>query len=285
MAHKVTDVGRDGALLFCRKLSPACLEHLAVRQILHLDGLFATNLMRIADVQLYWRRAMDHTFDQTLHGFRLVARESEEFPLIQRKWCFQERMLARRMVYFKSHEFIWECKTETTCECGEHKYPWGPGLPTHKIGYNNQLAKLKVDLAESSDLDALLLAWTRLVREYTVRRLTVADDVLPAFSGVASTFARPAIGRYMGGTWYNTLPSALCWSALSHGVNELYGSPLSRSKEYCAPRGRGHLCNAVLSLAMLSVAKIHGSTGSKSLVEAARQARWMHSAVSRMESS
>ncbi|KAK5991448.1 MFS-type transporter pynF-like protein [Cladobotryum mycophilum] len=39
-------------------------------------------------------------------------------PLLSRGWCFQERILSPRVLHFCAHEMIWECNTETLCECG-----------------------------------------------------------------------------------------------------------------------------------------------------------------------
>ena len=39
-------------------------------------------------------------------------------PLLTRGWVFQERILSSRMLHFCAEEMVWECRTETLCECG-----------------------------------------------------------------------------------------------------------------------------------------------------------------------
>lgn len=45
------------------------------------------------------------------------ATENREFPLIQRAWCFQERLLSRRFLCFGNKEILWECMEEVVCPC------------------------------------------------------------------------------------------------------------------------------------------------------------------------
>jgi hypothetical protein len=42
---------------------------------------------------------------------------SQVFPLTQRGWVFQERLLSRRILHFGKHELIWECNETLWCEC------------------------------------------------------------------------------------------------------------------------------------------------------------------------
>jgi hypothetical protein len=47
-----------------------------------------------------------------------ATREVEAFPLHDRAWAFQERLLATRVVQYTREELRWECKSGTKCECG-----------------------------------------------------------------------------------------------------------------------------------------------------------------------
>lgn len=44
-----------------------------------------------------------------------------EFPLLTRAWAFQERLLARRIIYLGQNELFWECTEGYGCECGRYK--------------------------------------------------------------------------------------------------------------------------------------------------------------------
>jgi hypothetical protein len=40
------------------------------------------------------------------------------YPLLTRSWCYQERLLATRVLHFEENEMVWECLTCVNCECG-----------------------------------------------------------------------------------------------------------------------------------------------------------------------
>ncbi|CAJ2505602.1 Uu.00g129960.m01.CDS01 [Anthostomella pinea] len=74
------------------------------------------------------RLRVDHEFAQTLVGRPTWG----SWPLSKRKWCFQERILSRRTVYYTNGEIVWEYMTGVLCECGEDTLtgsgpPLGPG--------------------------------------------------------------------------------------------------------------------------------------------------------------
>lgn len=59
-------------------------------------------------------------------------------PTLRRAWCFQERMLATRIIHFTAAEPIWEIKTKIDCECGPCKSSLTPSnkaliLPSRKL--------------------------------------------------------------------------------------------------------------------------------------------------------
>ncbi|RSL51534.1 hypothetical protein CEP54_011397 [Fusarium duplospermum] len=50
--------------------------------------------------------------------------QSADWPLITRAWTYQERLLARRVIYFGRQEISWDCMEMQTCECrGGHRGP------------------------------------------------------------------------------------------------------------------------------------------------------------------
>jgi hypothetical protein len=50
-------------------------------------------------------------------GLRVECPE-HDYPVLKRGWCFQERLLSRRVLHFAQDELVWECKTGYGCECG-----------------------------------------------------------------------------------------------------------------------------------------------------------------------
>ena len=165
-------------------------------------------------------------------------------PLFDRKWTFQERLLSRRLLYFAEEEFAWECQEAIWCQCNHHKNPRIPNdslwdvrgvAPSFKraftlaamnqsrplvaadlLGYErlpNPYARTK---KAKTPLEASLEFWERIIKEYSVRKLTFAKDNLSALSGIAQGCASLGLGAYHGGTWNTQLPEALCWSQPWH---------------------------------------------------------------------
>lgn len=58
-------------------------------------------------------------------------------PLARRAWCFQERLLSTRMLYFARKQIYWECLAQTACE----SLPIG--LPEILLDELNQLEVVK----------------------------------------------------------------------------------------------------------------------------------------------
>lgn len=69
------------------------------------------------------RKGLKHdVFNSLLDGKRLERGPEElvirPYPLFTRAWCFQERLLATRMLHFTKGEMVFDCLTEINCECG-----------------------------------------------------------------------------------------------------------------------------------------------------------------------
>lgn len=128
-------------------------------------------------------------------------------PTLRRAWCFQERLLATRIVHFTAAELIWECKTKIDCECGIRRSSGN----TLKQNLDNTLEKLAApDHAKlaSSRITASKM-WWNLVTEYSWCNITFRSDRLPAISAMARLF--PTLGTYWEGMWHQELPLSLLW--------------------------------------------------------------------------
>ncbi|KAF2103351.1 HET-domain-containing protein [Rhizodiscina lignyota] len=76
-------------------------------------------------------------------------------------------------------------------------------------------------------LETLLTYWRYVVSEYSQRKLTYDNDVLPALSGLASRMVNEQTGRYLAGLWEHDLLRGMVWSA--------YGEEKELGSEYLAP--------------------------------------------------
>lgn len=147
---------------------------------------------------LYVRKtALHHPFTQRNET------GDENTPLLSRAWVYQERVLSPRVLHFLHEEMIFECRKQFECECG---------LVNRYISPMTFQRNFKHEFFESLDLppEQMAEAWATIVREYSVRDLSVITDKLPALSAMASMF-RPKMGDYLCGFWVKSLPIALAW--------------------------------------------------------------------------
>ena len=120
-------------------------------------------------------------------------------PLSERGWTLQERVLSRRTIHYGRTEMYWECQCCVFAEDG---------------------AMFRRTFTTASDLWASELRepgktrnwrWTRLVEEYSKRKLTKGFDKLPALSGLANRIAEKTGDTYLAGLWKSNLLSELNW--------------------------------------------------------------------------
>ena len=156
--------------------------------------------------------------------------ESTAMPLLDRAWCFQERLLASRTLHYTKSEMIWECQEQLWCECQLVQFDDPPArskfdnprtmtLDTFKLSYAAAVA--------STDPNVRARSWDKFVERYSELALTFGTDRLPGISGIAREVALPSLGTYLAGLWEYQLPQALLWAST--------GRVIDRSSQYLAP--------------------------------------------------
>ncbi|KAK1708530.1 heterokaryon incompatibility protein-domain-containing protein [Colletotrichum lupini] len=112
------------------------------------------------------------------------------FPLLNRGWVFQERLLSPRILHLGDVEMAWECNEVCACECmGE-----------------TTIYDTEPRWAHTKD-------WRSTVQNYKRTRLTYQDDILPAIAGVVKNMQRYRKDRYLAGVWEDSLLDDLAWQA------------------------------------------------------------------------
>lgn len=165
-----------------------------------------TTGISIGDRNLYVRRVLPHFVNDELSWL-----DYGQFPLLDRGWVLQERLLSRRILYFSEHELLWECMECAWCECG--------GITTESNRYDRVMKKS--EFRES---------WNRIIEAYSSLKLTKQSDKLPALSGIASAFHTTQEQRmYLGGLWSDALPDGLQWTVCKDEI-------LSARTEQFAPK-------------------------------------------------
>lgn len=138
-------------------------------------------------------------------------------PLAARGWTLQERLLARRTVFFGRDQLHWECRSAR----------WSESTRMQPIQYLESSAPGLVALrglpmfgsSPAQDRAKLLNDWYKVLGAFTMRGLTKKEDKLPALSGIAKVISQglgPGFDTtYQAGLWAHDLPRALLWTTFA----------------------------------------------------------------------
>jgi hypothetical protein len=132
-------------------------------------------------------------------GIHAKTGRTDSDPLDKRAWALQEKMLSSRLIAFTGAELQWTCRTLRACECHQNPYPSQP---------------LFTALAETSGEEMIMKysrTWSQVIEEYSTRKLTIQEDMLPALSGLARAFGNVTGFKYVGGLWKESLLYDLVW--------------------------------------------------------------------------
>lgn len=157
--------------------------------------------------QIFVRRHLPHW--HLPHPQYPLSSYSEHFPLLDRAWVLQERLLSRRILHFGPHELIFECNEGAACECFfMNRIPKILQLkPTH-VG--TMMPTIPTELLVCG-VNPMGRRWRELVEEYSRLKLTYESDRLPALSGLAQQANRTNNDQYIAGLWRSRLLDDLLW--------------------------------------------------------------------------
>lgn len=154
--------------------------------------------------------------------------ELAHYPLLSRAWCFQERLLATRILHFTKTEAVFDCLTCMECECGaltQHQDdPLVPPRRIIKTGHKYVDGKSSMENStplssieplptsgETKDFAQHHELWRDLIVQYSQKRITRKTDGLPAVAGLATKWSNNLTGRYLAGIWELDLLDSLRW--------------------------------------------------------------------------
>lgn len=165
-------------------------------------------------------------YSRAVHYVSLDGRPNAGCPLLSRAWAFQERIHSQRMLHFTNTEVVWECNTETRCEC-----TFGSRKQTTKQRFLPALLAMSKKIVDVSDeyLPECIRAWRQMVSAYSARDLTYETDRLHACSSFASHIQPLFGGRYLAGLWESFFLDDLCWYRMQGpplvAISSTYVSP------------------------------------------------------------
>ncbi|KAI1085785.1 HET-domain-containing protein [Whalleya microplaca] len=172
------------------------------------------------------RPSLEHSsyFSNTSYGLK----SSESAPLLERAWCFQEYLLAPRVLSFTRWEILWVCLSQRLCNCGTFSES------TREV-YSTSDLKARFDLElRSGSKTELHRLWKDIVEAYSRKGISFDTDKLPALAGITQLFADKDLGRYVNGLWEPTMVSDLFWE-LDRSFRDYYDVTTKRSTDQAMP--------------------------------------------------
>lgn len=184
-------------------------------------SLLETLLSRIQELDPRDR----YSTDTTVVGLPISPRNEIAWGSISRRaWCFQERLLAKRVAHIKSNTVVWEGNCNEKESVCDFQYPWKsydvqsrlPG--TSSIASRRDVARLKAIIDDgpmpgkrTALRGTFLNTWARFVQDYSKRSLSFNEDKLVAMSAINKRLQENTGYAYTHGIWIELLPFCLNW--------------------------------------------------------------------------
>ena len=144
----------------------------------------------------------------------------DAWPLHQRSWVMQERVLASRTLNFGPY-LIWQCQEKLA---DEYNIIARSG---NKMGFklNERFSDIVLgggtyNMSSTERDEAILGIWTGIASDYTSGILTVATDRLIAISGIISAIHRRTGWTNLAGLWKPFLWKQVLWEKAFDAVPE-----------------------------------------------------------------
>nr|UWK20186.1 HET-domain containing protein [Trichoderma crystalligenum] len=129
-----------------------------------------------------------------------------EFPLMTRGWVYQEQTLSRRYLHFCPREVVWECRSQTSCQC-ESEFE-----DTHwnLFRTNSSRSVMRRDVKMGGTMRQREL-WYDNIMNMMDLEFTYLGDRLSATAGIVSELAESFKTRYLAGLWEDKFVTDSCW--------------------------------------------------------------------------
>ncbi|KAH8774785.1 heterokaryon incompatibility protein-domain-containing protein [Diaporthe sp. PMI_573] len=200
-------------------------------------------------------------------------------PLSTRGWTLQERLLPARIIHYANDQMYFECENSILSEDGfifeDLFYSMSKLLHTQRCPFEAHGLQKMSGLSfvvgqvpnEKSPGVRSQGGWLFLVENFTRRKLTYAQDKLPAIAGVARILAEETNDLYWAGLWASHIYEDLCWRVYTHEENFEHGrnnepvkgkliGQATRPAEYRAPSWSWASIEAPVQFSMLSYANL-----------------------------
>lgn len=142
----------------------------------------------------------------------------------QRGWCYQERLLSRRQIFFLGQEVIFHCRSDYFSEFGEKKVKFARPTPRFVLERSNAIVVESPKTAHESEWPAAMTPtcwdigfkfWSSTIREYSSKQFTFSSDILDACAGILHAFQGYSTWTINEGMPEEVLDLALLWQPIS----------------------------------------------------------------------
>ncbi|KAJ1333095.1 HET domain-containing protein [Microdochium nivale] len=211
--------------------------------------------------EMYLRTARRH--HDAFEG-RLRDTTPKNYALFSRAWCFQERLLATRVIHFVKDDIVFECVHGAVCQCGgvgelrestsklyrlrlklalhgSIQFTYGPHYKKSEYltcptcgGGAVSLGRAAQTEHASGCSSMVYNAWYKIVVDYSKTSITFASDWLPALSGIAKQLSEQVDSRYFAGLWGGDILDGLLWIFSNNHMTDGL-QPDGQGKPYLAP--------------------------------------------------
>jgi hypothetical protein len=138
--------------------------------------------------------------------------ERRKMVLFTRGWVFQECLLAPRILIFGKEELQWECNEHCASETFPHR---SKASEMAEMAVRVEFLRkywLKIHEKTSLSSQMRLEVWSKVVDEYSGKKLTKFSDKLVALAGLATDLGKSrATVNYLAGLWSYRLRRNLLW--------------------------------------------------------------------------
>ena len=157
-------------------------------------------------------------WDEKGRTFACEDRRPEQSMLIdsalgQRAWCFQEAILAARIIHFSAQQLFWECSALTANEAYPHGLP--ERYPSRKSFSLDTWTKHKDGPHGTSGTQPYRI-WDKMVSLYSQCKMSKSSDKVVAIGSLALSLQNrfEGVDTYVAGLWRSQLPETLVWNLI-----------------------------------------------------------------------
>ncbi|KAF4438212.1 hypothetical protein FACUT_5077 [Fusarium acutatum] len=161
-----------------------------------------------------------------------LPRERSVGPTTERAWCYQESLMARRMIIYGQQQLIFRCREREEFEDGaslnasdlpsvqeDHKPRNRIQVDSRPATYGSpSFGRGKRAFVITDTTDPVLRRWYSVTMEYSTKSFYDPSDNHAAFSGVVRLFKQALVNRfghgsdrYMAGLWESDMICGLLW--------------------------------------------------------------------------